>query len=95
MKFRHTQSGIQADAGFLIADCDIAHIVYSAPRLSLTIPVDRLSSGELVVYLARLSSWDNPEDTEDEILTEHDKKRLKMFLKAAYEFAGVKVTFDI
>jgi hypothetical protein len=93
ISFQRTANGIEADAGFRITDLDETHIRYIAPSLRLTLQVKRISNREIQVQLKDLQQWDPPDTAE--ALTEHDKRRLKVFLTAAYNSVDIIALFDV
>ena len=90
MKFRSTDGVVESDAGFSVFDLDDDHIRYSAPRLSLTIPVERPVQSVIIVRLSDLATWDPPSA---EPLTDSDKCRLAYFLRQAFAFKGIQADF--
>ena len=92
MTVRQSDKGLQSDAGFVISEISTHSILYAARRLSITIPVERTPSGEMLCKLRHLSFWDPPFA---EPFTQSDKLRLRFFIAEAYRAIGATVNFDL
>ena len=92
MTFTRTEAGILSSAGFSVKTVAKSSIRYVAPRLQLTIPIQRISAHEILILLKELTEWDQPNN---EPLTIEDKNRLRQFLGDAYEFIGMRAEFEM